>query len=231
MFHGFSEDTLAFFTALRFNNNRDFFEENRQVYEDAVRKPLLALAEDLAPVVQKIDPLLDVRPGRVVSRIHRDLRFRRDKTPYREYMWIGYRRVGESREETCGFYFDLSANAANWGCGYYHMMPDVMQRLRQLMVDDPGRVRKVVTAKAFAERFALCGDSYVRQHQPPEGMKPPLDAMFRMKSVFAEHHVADIAELFSPELVTTITKDFEILAPFYDMLRECMVKTTREVDA
>lgn len=224
MFEGFSQETIAFFLALGVNNNRDFFEENRAVYERAVRAPLLALAEALGPAVQAIDPEVDIRPGRVVSRIHRDLRFRRDKTPYRDYMWLGFRRIGETREETCGFYFDISATSANWGCGYYHMQPETMRHLREKLVKDPKPVLKMLENAAFESTFALMGDAYVRQHQPPEGMAPALGRLYQKKSVYAEHHAADMSLLFSPGLADAIARDFQVLAPFYAFMRACMVK-------
>lgn len=228
MFQGFTRETLAFFSALRFNNNRAFFEENRDIYENEVRSPLLALADALAPTVQKIDPQMDIRPARTVSRIHRDLRFRKDKTPYRDYMWIGFRHVGESREETCGFYFDISADAANWGCGYYHMQPETMKNLRNMLLNKPQRVLKVIENKAFARVFSLMGDDYVRQYQPPEGMPESLGALYRKKSVYAEHHLERMDDLFDPGLAERIAKDFLILEPFYLLLRECMVKRIEE---
>lgn len=230
MFQGFSEETLAFFAALRVNNNRTFFEEQREAYERAVRQPLIALADALAETVQGIDPQLDVRPARVVSRIHRDLRFRKDKTPYRDYMWIGYRHIGESREETCGFYFDLSADAAHWGCGYYHMQPATMQNFRKLLVATPGRVQKIIENGAFAARLSVLGDAYVRQHQPPEGMPEALKPLYRKKSIYAQHTLEDMGLLFSGALVDAIAKDFQTLAPFYALLRECMVKRVEEAE-
>lgn len=231
MFEGFSQDTLSFFAALQVNNNKPFFEENRQVYEQAVRKPLHDLVDVLAPVVLEIDPQLDIRPTRTVSRIHRDLRFGRNKTPYREYMWAGFRRVGESREETCGFYFDLSATSANWGCGFYHMNADTMRSFRNKLVKEPARVQKIINNVKFKASFQLMGDAYLRQHQPPEGMAPELGELYRRKAVYAEHHVDDMGELFSPGLADRIAGDFKTLGPFYTFLRECMVKRIEEVDA
>lgn len=228
MFQGFAPETIAFFTALRFNNNRDFFEENRPAYEQFVRGPLVALAEALAPVVTKIDPQIDSRPMRAVSRIHRDLRFRNDKTPYRDYMWIGFRRVGEARLETCGFYFDISDRSANWGCGFYHMQPQTMQNLRRLLAEDSKRVQKVVRDKRLLNRFALLGDAYARQHQPPEGMPADLAALYRKKSLYAEHHLQSMDDLFSPRLMETIAEDYGVLTPLYALLRETMVSRLDE---
>jgi uncharacterized protein (TIGR02453 family) len=115
MFEGFSREMVAFFVSLSMNNNKAFFDENKQTYERFVKRPLTELCEALSPTVLSIDPLFDVRPARSVSRIYRDVRFSRNKSPFRDYMWIGFRRVGESSEDSCGFYFDVSATDAQWG--------------------------------------------------------------------------------------------------------------------
>ena len=229
MFTGFPREMVAFFAALRFNNNHAFFEEHRELYERAVKAPLTALSHALAPAVLAIDPLLDIRPGRALSRIHRDVRFRRDKSPFRDYMWIGYRRTGESREETCGFYFDVSADSAHWGCGYYHMQQPVMRRLRETILARPGRVLTIVEAPAFQARFSLLGETYARQHQPPEGLEKGLHDLYRKKNVYAEHSLEDMDKLFTPQIAEEIAADFRALQPFYELLRECMVPRAEEM--
>ena len=96
MFKGFTDQTFEFFMAIRFNNNRDFFQANRDWYQCAVREPCLALAEALIPVMEDVDPDLETRPWKAVSRINRYIRFSRDKSPYRDYMWLGYRHPGRT---------------------------------------------------------------------------------------------------------------------------------------
>lgn len=227
-FTGFTEEAFAFFATLQVNNNREFFEENRAVYENAVRKPLVALAEALAPTIQEIDPRFDIRPVRTVSRIHRDLRFRKDKTPYRNYMWVGFRYQGESRQETCGYYFDISAQASHWGCGFYNMYPETMQNFRDKLIAEPKRVLKIIHASTFAATYDVKGDAYVRQHRPPEGMQEELGALYQKKAIYAEHQAADLAELLRPDLAERLARDFLALAPFYNLLRECMIKRITE---
>ena len=92
MFQGYNDETFEFFMAIRFNNNADFFHSNRDWYLRGVREPSLALAEALAPTVEWLDDSLERRPNRVVSRINRDIRFSNDKSPYRDYLWLGFRR-------------------------------------------------------------------------------------------------------------------------------------------
>ncbi len=91
-FQGYTEDTRAFFMALRFNNNREFFLNNREWYLRSVREPSLALVEALAPAVEQIDPGIETRSQRALARINRDTRFSRDKSPYRDHVWISFRR-------------------------------------------------------------------------------------------------------------------------------------------
>lgn len=229
MFQGFSPETFAFFAALSLNNNKAFFQENKEQYEQYIRGPMLALAEALAPAVAEVDPQLDVRPAKALARIYRDIRFSNNKLPYRDYLWLGYRRLGESRDASCGFYFDISATGANWGCGYYHKQPEALQHLRQMMLTHPGQVLKVVAAPAFTAVYAVKGEAYSRQYQPPENMDARLGEIYRKKAVYAEHSVLDLAELCRPDLAERLSADFKTLAPFYALLRACMVKKAEEV--
>ena len=96
MFQGFTDETFEFFMAIRFNNNTEFFHSNHDWYQRAVRTPCLELAAALSEAVGAVDDEIELRPNRVVSRINRDLRFSRDKSPYRDYMWLKLRREGVS---------------------------------------------------------------------------------------------------------------------------------------
>ena len=102
MFQGFTEQTFEFFMAIRFNNNREFFLENHDWYQSSVRTPCLDLASALGDAVNALDPELETRPTKVLSRINRDVRFSNDKSPYRDYLWLAFRRPGaERRTWTC----------------------------------------------------------------------------------------------------------------------------------
>ena len=119
MFSGFRDDTFEFFMALAFNNNREFFHANHDWYERSVRRPLCELCADLAPVLFAIDRDIEVRSARVVSHINRDLRYSRDKSPYRDYMWLGFHRAGLDKRDCFHYYFDIGAQGGNIGIGMY----------------------------------------------------------------------------------------------------------------
>ena len=97
MFEGFSQEALDFLNDIRFNNNQTFYEANKARYERYVKQPMRELSDELAPVVQLIDPKLDTRPGRTMSRIRRDTRYTKDKSPFRDHAWLGWRYPGEGR--------------------------------------------------------------------------------------------------------------------------------------
>ena len=84
MFTGFTEETIQFFLDLKFHNNTTFFHEQHERYVECVQHVFYSMIDDLAPAMRKIDPLMEVRPHKCLSRIHRDTRFSRDKSPYRK---------------------------------------------------------------------------------------------------------------------------------------------------
>ncbi|MEG2253262.1 MAG: DUF2461 family protein, partial [Clostridia bacterium] len=94
MFEGFPEETIRFFLDLRFHNDHAFFQAHQQEYEEYVKRPFAAFIEALAPTVLGIAGDMDTRPGKCLARIHRDTRFTKDKSPYRDHMWLLLRRSG-----------------------------------------------------------------------------------------------------------------------------------------
>ena len=78
MFSGFTEETIAFFIDLKFHNNTTFFHQEHDRYVEMVQTPFYELIGELAPTMLKIDPCMEVRPHKCLSRIHRDTRFSRE---------------------------------------------------------------------------------------------------------------------------------------------------------
>lgn len=92
VFNGFSPATLNFLRNLKANNNKLWFENNRQDYQTLLMKPLRNLVIDIGPFMLSIDPYFEVLPAinKTISRIYRDTRFSKDKTPYKTSMWINF---------------------------------------------------------------------------------------------------------------------------------------------
>ena len=98
MFKGFTQDTIDFLYRLRENNNKQWMDEHRDEYKEYVFKPFRQLAAEMGPMMLTIDPIGYPAPQDGV-RINRDIRFSRNKSPYRTNMWISFKRFSEDWKE------------------------------------------------------------------------------------------------------------------------------------
>ena len=213
MFNGFSDETFEFFMAIRFNNNREFFQANRDWYLRAVREPCLRLAEALAPTMEAIDDELETRPWRVVSRINRDIRFSRDKSPYRDYMWLGYRHPGVEKSGTIGLYFDISAtDGASYGLGFYGANAPMMNGFRRQLRQDPAPMLEILSGLGADY---LLHANVIKRMKVPEDIPEPVKTWYPLRSFYLTQRLPDFALLKSPRLAEVLQEGFSRLKPVY----------------
>lgn len=221
MFEGFPQEMIGFLLSIRFNNSTAYFQEHRAEYERYVKRPLYALCEALTPVIQEIDPELDTRPSGVCSRLRRDTRFSRDKSPYRDHVWIGWRCAGEPRSEIFGLYWDAYPESSSWGCGAYAANKPVMDVLRARMLSHPEEMLAILNAPEFAGRFVLEGPDY-KKLAVPEELPDQLKPIYNKKGFYfhqATNPEEDLSLIFSGEIVERLCRDLRALAPLYHYMR------------
>ena len=211
MFSGFTPETGEFLMAISFNNNRAFFHENHDWYLRAVRGPMLELAAELAETIELIDPELERRPEKTVSRINRDIRFSKDKSPYRDYMWIGFHRLS-NKGGTPGFYVDISAERMGYGMGFWEDNKPLMTAFRQRLLNKPGEF-EAIAQKSLAG-FGLDLNRYKRM-SVPETLSGAAKAWYPARSFVAFGHIEDTKLICSPELTGFIRSEYKKLAPLY----------------
>ena len=218
-FQGFSPQTSEFFIGLAMNNHKAFFDSHSAVFQQSVAEPLLALARDLEPLMRTIDPEFETRPvqGKALARLRRDTRFTKDKTPYRDHLWLGYRRTEEGNTQCLGFYFDITALDVSWGMGMYAPYRPRMDELRKSMLAKPGSLLALAGQPPFTERFVLEGEAYKRPVVKTED--PLISDWCNRKYVAAVHAQPLDSSAFSPELGRIVAADFRVLAPLYRLLR------------
>ena len=220
MFTGFSRGTIDFLTDIRFNNNNAFFEANRERYETLVKAPLRALCEEVAPVVQVIDPRLDTRPGRTMSRIRRDTRFTKDKSPFRDHVWCSWRYPNESRSEGFSMYWGFGPDWYNWGCGLYGPDKPIMDALRLHIRREPDEVRALLNAPQIRGRYALYGEDYSRI-VVPEDVPDDLRALYVKRYFGLENtrETIDWNELFSRAAADRLARELAAMAPLHQFMQ------------
>ena len=220
MFQGFTDETFEFFMAIQFNNNTEFFHGNHDWYVRAVRRPCLELASALNGVMSEIDGEMELRPDRMVSRINRDLRFSRDKSPYRDYMWLKMRRPedADNRDRAnLGFYFDIGAQESSFGMGFYEERKPHMNGLRRRLLTEPEAFLDLW--RPLQSDFELHMNAFKRM-KPPENLHPELQAWYPVRSFWFYHDIGDFALLKSPALVDLLADGYRRLAPMYRYLRD-----------
>ena len=217
MFQGYTQEAFEFFMAIRFNNNRPFFQDNRDWYLSAVREPTLALTEDLADTALEIDPEFDCRGHKCVSRINRDIRFARDKSPYRDHIWLAFRRPDEEKGKTPSLYFELREEGGSYGMGFYRENRPVMDVFRRRMAADPMYMMELLAPLANFNLYVVPNSRI----KPPEDLPAGLRGLYCCRSFYFEKDTADFDLIRSPELAAEIKDGFMRLKPLYQFIREC----------
>jgi uncharacterized protein (TIGR02453 family) len=187
-FRGFPKDFFQFFKDLRANNERAWFEKNKERYKASVVAPMSDFIAAMAPRLTKISKyfVADPRPnGGSMFRIHRDVRFAKDKRPYKEHAACHFRHASAKNVHAPGFYMHFAPDEVRFGGGMWMLEPAPLQQVRQAIASDAKGWRKVVEDKGFKSAFdGIHGEALSR---PPRGFDaghPFIDDIKR-KSFFA----------------------------------------------
>lgn len=165
-------DLFHFFRALRENNHRAWFQQHKPEYERAVRDPLTAFICAIGERLPGFAPhfVADPRPvGGSLFRIHRDVRFSRDKTPYKLAAGVQFRHELARDAHAPGYYLHLQPDACFVGVGIWRPPSDALNAIRQALVQRPADWARVVDDPGFAAVFTLGGESLKRA---PRGFDP-----------------------------------------------------------
>ncbi|QQO08762.1 DUF2461 domain-containing protein [Breznakiella homolactica] len=213
-----SQKTLEFLFQNRMEDSRDWFNEHRGEYREYVLEPLAQLVTDLTPGMLEIDPLFITEPkvDRCISRIHRDVRFSRDKSLYRENCWILFIRDKKLYNGLPAFYFEVNPANFIYGMGYYQASTASMQAIRKLIIAGTPAFKNAFEAYKTQDTFHIEGDRYKRSKYPdqPEELREWLDR----KGLSFNASCADKKLLFSDSLSSFLLEGFRKLAPVYHFL-------------
>ena len=130
----FSPDYLEFFKELAANNNKDWFDRNRKRYESVVRDPFKAFIGQLISEMAKSDPELDIDAKDAIFRINRDIRFSKDKTPYKLFNSALISPVGRKDKNNPGIYIEFNPEKLGVYGGIYMPSPAQVQKVRTYML-------------------------------------------------------------------------------------------------
>lgn len=224
----FSAKTLDFLMENRIMNSRTWYQEHKKEFEKFVKIPMAELVDALAPTMLKIDSELETVPrvGRTMSRVFRDTRFTKDKSLYRDHMWIYFGKNKALFPEYPSFFVDISPDGLSYGCGWWYTPPKIMEQLRNLVLTGHPAFQEAQTAFLNQKLYALVGDCYKRPRyteRTPEEM-----VWLCRKNISFVHDSKDFKKLFSETLAKTLKKDLAALAPMYRFL--CLAASLKNCD-
>ena len=163
---------FAFLRALEKNNNRTWFEAHKDDYVREVRDPLLRFIANLAPKLKTISPhiVADPRPnGGSMFRIYRDVRFSKDKRPYKTAASAYFRHAAGKDVHAPGYYLHLGPKTVYMGAGIWQPDAGALAAIRNAIVESPAAYKRTSSSKAFRETMRPGGESLKR---PPRGFDP-----------------------------------------------------------
>ena len=161
---------MPFLKQLQANNNRDLFNENKQRYEDNVRMPALALIEAIGPhITEKLSPHFVAIPKKVggsLMRVYRDIRFSKNKTPYKTNIGVQFRHELGKDVHAPGFYLHIEPDNCFLGSGIWRPESLFLNKIREFIVDNPRSWTKLMSDQTFSSQWTLIGGTLIR---PPKG--------------------------------------------------------------
>ncbi|GAC14661.1 DUF2461 domain-containing protein [Aliiglaciecola lipolytica] len=219
MFSHFDPSIITFLRQLAANNDKNWFAEHKQEYEDKVRTPTLAFIQQMDSWIKMISPHYEATAKKVggsMMRPYRDVRFSKDKSPYKTNVGIQFKHEIGKDVHAPGFYLHIEPDNVFLGVGTWRPDPESLRKIRDHIVLKPDTFRDAIQHSPFKEIFELEGESLVRA---PKGFDPdhPLIEDIKRKDFIAVSRLHN-EFLFSPNLCEEVARKFGRAQPFQSFL-------------
>jgi uncharacterized protein (TIGR02453 family) len=209
---------LDFLSRLAKHNNKEWFDANKKEY-DSLRKEWIGFVGDSIQAVSTFDQsILNLDPKKCIFRINRDIRFSKDKSPYKNNFGMSLNPAGKG-QDFCGYYLHIQPGNCFIAGGAYMPSPEKLAAIRQEIDYNFDRFQNIVTAKSFKSLFSkLGGDTLVR---PPKGYEAdnPAITYLKHKGFIAQQPLADKV-LSDPGFLKQLVKTTQAIKPLVDFLNE-----------
>lgn len=217
------KSTVQFLRDLKKNNSKEWFDANRKKYESA-KSDYEALVGDVIKQLSKTDEsIAHLEPKQCVFRINRDVRFSKDKSPYKTNMGMYFSKGGK-KSSYAGYYFHLQPGGSFVAGGLWMPMPPELKKVRQEIDYNWEEFKKIVEAKKFKSAFKdLERTKETLLSRAPKGYEEdnPAIEYLKFKSLIASAKITD-EDVFSKGLVKKITDQFVLLKPLIDFCNQAL---------
>jgi uncharacterized protein (TIGR02453 family) len=212
-FAGFPQDAFRFLAGLKANNSREWFAENRQRYETGLKLPAEAFA---AALCDELEKLTGAAHDAKIFRIHRDVRFSKDKTPYNAHLHISFLPQTDYPSPPA-WHFGLHPDRLSIGAGVFTFDKTILQAYRQRLDDGNGAVLETILNTLCEADFRI-SELDLKRVPPPFAPDHRHAQLLRHKGLTAWLDFDDLHWLMQPSVIAECTAYFSKLRPLFDRL-------------
>lgn len=214
-----SKKTFDFLSLLAANNNREWFAQNKHLYEEA-KSDLYPFIAKLIEKFSAIDPQYraETEPKKALMRIYRDVRFSKNKEPYKKNYGIVFDVKGYG-PNTPAYYLHLQPGNCFFGVGFWQPETSVLKKIREEIDYNGDDFLSIIKAPQFTDIFNISDEDKLKK--APKGYEidhPHID-LLKLKSFVAMYTIAQ-SEFLKPSIVDKLTTAFANIQPFVLFLRE-----------
>jgi uncharacterized protein (TIGR02453 family) len=214
------KNTLSFLTKLSKNNNKAWFDENKKEY-DAAKKEFIAVVDTFIKNISKFDPTMaEVNASKAIFRINRDIRFSKDKTPYKTNFGASINPGGKNNF-TSGYYLHVQPGGKSFLAGGCYMPePPVLHAIRQEIDYNTTEFKKILSNKDFVTYFKKLDEEDMLKTAPKGFEKDnPNIGLLKHKHYVVSHDLSD-KQLTSPDFAAHCAKVYKAMLPLNKFLRK-----------
>jgi uncharacterized protein (TIGR02453 family) len=219
-FDGFADSEAKFFKALAKNQKRDWFLAHKEEFEDGWNRPMKALLSDVRDAIDRVYPHCDLDEPRVF-RIFRDVRFSKDKSPYKTHLGghVSIKRGGKATEAPAAVYFHVGHDQRFAAAGYYMMDAPALERFRAAVADD-ARGRELAKILTRLDKKGFAADAHDALKRVPKGFDPnhPRADMLKRKGLIVTFPSVPKNLLTSGKLALWLASNAKAAAPLVEWL-------------
>jgi uncharacterized protein (TIGR02453 family) len=226
----FTPETMKFLRGLKRNNDREWFNARKDVYEHALKQPMLALAEEITAAMEAFAPE-HVRPAnKAVMRIYRDTRFSKNKLPYKTHLSAWWARRGMEKTSGGGFYLQVSTDEVMVAAGVYMPEREQLLAIRRWMSARHEDYRAATAKLLRSKAMGFSGIDAQPLTRMPKGFLPddPAGELLRATSWGVSATLpAEIA--LQPGLASEVVKRFKAMTPVVELLNGAILEAAPAV--
>ncbi len=225
-FKGFASDVRNFLLQLKANNNREWFEANRSYYEQSIKEPSKSLVYSLSKRFIEKNLPLTADPRRSIFRIYRDIRFSKNKEPYKTnigiYFYFGLNNPDKKPINAPGMYFHIDESECFIAVGLHQPMPEQLLAIRKSVYNNWDEFEKIINTPELTNLYSyrLIGDK-LKKTPPGFPSEHPSSEYLKLKN-FDIYNDLDIENTYSEKLIDIIEQYALSSLPFLEFISEAI---------